>query len=77
MGRNIKTFTEAFKKEVAIEALKERMPVNEIAAKYGIVASMVIIGKKSLLLAGSLKKFNSQRRNLLKLMKRLMKPIES
>ncbi len=46
MGRNRITFTESFKKDVAIEALKEQMPVNEIVAKYGTVASMVSNWKK-------------------------------
>jgi len=46
MGRNRKTFTDTFKKEVALEALKEQKTVNEIAAKYGISASMVSNWKK-------------------------------
>ena len=41
MGRNRKTFTDTFKKEVAIEAIKEKNTVNEIAAKHGISGSMV------------------------------------
>ena len=36
MGRNRKTFTDTFNKEVALEALKEQKTVNEIAAKYGV-----------------------------------------
>lgn len=49
MGRNRKIFTDSFKKEVALEALKERNTVNEIAAKYGISASLVSSWKKELL----------------------------
>ena len=52
MGRNRKTFTDSFKKEVALEALKERSTVNEIAAKYGISASMVSNWKKQFLSGG-------------------------
>ena len=36
MGRNRKTFTDTFKKEVAIEAIKEKNLVNRIEAKNGI-----------------------------------------
>ena len=46
MGRNRKTFMDSFKKEVALEALKERLTVNEVAAKYGISGSMVSSWKK-------------------------------
>jgi putative transposase len=46
MGRNRKTFTDTFKKEVAIEAIKEKNTVNEIAAKHGISGSMVSNWKK-------------------------------
>ena len=52
MGRNRKTFTDTFKKEVALEALKEQNTVNEIAAKYGISASMVSNWKKSFVAGG-------------------------
>jgi len=52
MGRNRKTFTDSFKKEVALEALKERITVNEIAAKYGISGSMVSNWKKQFLSGG-------------------------
>lgn len=48
-GRNRKIFTDSFKKEVSLEALKERNTVNEIAAKYGISASLVSSWKKELL----------------------------
>jgi len=48
MGRNRKTFTDTFKKEVAIEAIKEKNTVNEIAAKHGISGSMVSNWKKSI-----------------------------
>lgn len=49
MGRNRKTFTKTFKKEVAIAALKEQQTVNEIATKYGISGSMVSSWKKQFL----------------------------
>ena len=35
MGRNRKTYSESFKKEVAVEAIKEEIPVAEIAAQLG------------------------------------------
>ncbi len=41
MGRNRKTYSESFKKEVAVEALKEKTPVAEIATAYGISPSLV------------------------------------
>jgi putative transposase len=46
MGRNRKTFTDSFKKEVALESLKERLTVNEVVAKHGISGSMVSSWKK-------------------------------
>jgi len=52
MGKNRKNFTRNFKKEVAIEALKEKMTVNEIATKYGISPSMVSNWKKEFVDAG-------------------------
>jgi len=52
MGRNRKTFTDTFKKEVAIEAIKEKNTVNEIAAKHGISGSMVSNWKKAFLSGG-------------------------
>ena len=65
MGRNRKTFTEAFKKEVAIEALKERMPVNEIAAKYGIAASLVSNWKKEFVTGGFSKEVQQLKKELI------------
>ncbi|NCB03446.1 MAG: transposase [Spirochaetia bacterium] len=62
MGRNRKTFTETFKKEVAIEALKERMPVNEIAAKYGISPSMVSNWKKDFISGGFSKEIQEMKK---------------
>ncbi len=52
MGRNRKTFTDTFKKEIALEAMKEQNTVNEIAAKYGISASMVSNWKKAFVSGG-------------------------
>lgn len=62
MGRNRKTFTETFKKEVAIEALKERMPVNEIATKYGISPSMVSNWKKDFISGGFSKEMQEMKK---------------
>lgn len=41
MDTSTKTFTDAFKKEVATEALKERNTLSEIADKHGITPSLV------------------------------------
>ena len=49
MGRNRKTYSESFKKEVAVEAIKEKRPVAEIAAQFGISPSMVTTWKKAFL----------------------------
>lgn len=49
MGRNRKTYSESFKKEVAVEALKEKTPVAELATAYGISPSMVTTWKKAFL----------------------------
>ena len=64
MGRNRKTFTDSFKKEVALEALKERTTVNEIAAKYGISASMVSNWKKEFLSGGFSKEIKQLKKEL-------------
>lgn len=49
MGRERKTYNDEFKIEVAIEALRERKTVNEIASSYGISPSMVTKWKKEFL----------------------------
>ena len=49
MGRNRKTYSESFKKEVAVEALKEKTPVAELATAYGISPSKVTTWKKAFL----------------------------
>lgn len=49
MGRQRKNYEDSFKKEVAIEALRERKTVNEIACEYGISPSMVTKWKKEFL----------------------------
>jgi len=64
MGRNRKTFTDSFKKEVALEALKERITVNEIAAKYGISGSMVSNWKKQFLSGGFSKEVKQLKKEL-------------
>jgi transposase-like protein len=52
MGRNRKAFTDTFKKEVELEALKEQNTVNEIAVKYGFSSSMVSNWKKLFVSSG-------------------------
>lgn len=64
MGRNRKTFTDTFKKEIALEALKEQNTVNEIAAKYGISASMVSNWKKSFVSGGLSKEVKQLKKEL-------------
>jgi len=64
MGRNRKTFTDTFKKEVALEALKEQNTVNEIAAKYGISSSMVSNWKKSFVSGGLSKEVKQLKKEL-------------
>ena len=44
-----RTFTAEFKSKVAIEALREQLPIHEIAKKYQVHASQVIDWKKALL----------------------------
>lgn len=46
MGRNRKTYSENFKAEVALAALKENRTANEIATEYQIAPSMVTKWKK-------------------------------
>jgi len=64
MGRNRKTFTDTFKKEVALEALRERNTVNELAAKYGISASMVSNWKKAFVSGGLSKEVKQLKKEL-------------
>ena len=64
MGRNRKTFTEAFKKEVAIEALKEQKTVNEIAVSKGISGSMVSNWKRQFLEGGFSKEVKQLKKEL-------------
>nr|WP_319472526.1 transposase [uncultured Sphaerochaeta sp.] len=71
MGRNRKTFTDSFKKEVALEALKERSTVNEIAAKYGISASMVSNWKKQFLSGGFSKEVKQLKKELAEAQRRI------
>ena len=66
MGRNRKTFTETFKKEVALEALKEQNTVNEIAAKHGISSSMVSNWKKMFVTGGFSKEVKQLKKELAK-----------
>jgi len=44
-----RTFTAEFKSKVAIEALREQLPIHEIAKKYQVHASQVTDWKKALL----------------------------
>ncbi len=71
MGRNRKTFTDSFKKEVALEALKERNTVNEIAAKYGISASLVSSWKKEFLSGGFSKEVKQLKKELAEAQQRI------
>jgi transposase len=64
MGRNRKTFTEAFKKEVAIEALKEQKTVNEIAVSKGISGSRVSNWKRQFLEGGFSKEVKQLKKEL-------------
>lgn len=52
MGKNRKTYSEAFKKQVAIEAMDSKQTVAEIAAKYDVSPSMVCTWKKTFLDGG-------------------------
>lgn len=49
MGRNRKTYDEKTKREVAIEAIRERKTVQEISTEYGISPSMVSKWKQEFL----------------------------
>lgn len=49
MGRNRKTYTESFKKAVAVEAIEGKKQVAEIASDHGISPSMVTTWKKAFL----------------------------
>lgn len=49
MGRQRKSYEDNFKVDVAVEALRERKTVNEIACEYGISPSMVTKWKKEFL----------------------------
>lgn len=49
MGRQRKSYEDNFKAEVAVEAIRERKTVNEIACEYGISPSMVTKWKKEFL----------------------------
>jgi len=48
-----RTFTPAFKFKVALEAVKERKSINEIAAEYKVAANQVSAWKKELKEGGS------------------------
>ena len=48
MGRNRKTYSESFKKQVAIEVMDGKKTVAEIAASNNIAPGMVSAWKKSL-----------------------------
>ena len=71
MGRNRKTFTDSFKREVALEALKERLTVNEVAAKYGISGSMVSSWKKQFLSGGFSKEVKQLKKELAEAQRRI------
>jgi len=47
MKRN--TYSSKFKKQVALEALKERKTVNEIASHFGVLPRLVFKWKKALI----------------------------
>ena len=47
MGRNRKTYSESFKKQVAIEAIEGKKTVAEIAASNNIAPRMVSAWKKA------------------------------
>jgi len=64
MGRNRKTFPDKFKKEVAIEALKERNTINEISLRYGISGSMVSAWKKEFINCGFSKETKQMKKEL-------------
>jgi len=52
MGRNRKTYEEKTKRDVAIEAIRERKTVQEIATEYGVSPSMVTKWKQEFLNGG-------------------------
>ena len=52
MGRNRKTYSESFKKQVALEAMDGRKTVAEIATAQGVSPSMVSTWKKTFMEGG-------------------------
>lgn len=52
MGRKRKSYTENFKRKIAIEAIREKKTVAEIAAENDIAPSMVSEWKQRLLNGG-------------------------
>jgi len=46
MGKNRKTYSEGFKKQVAIEAMDSKKAVAEIASEHNISPGMVSTGRK-------------------------------
>lgn len=49
MGRNRKTYSETFKRKVAVEALEGKKSGAEIASEYGIAPALVSEWKKAFL----------------------------
>lgn len=47
MGKNRKTYSTNFKKQVAVEAMDSKQTVAEIASKYDVSPSMVSTWKKA------------------------------
>lgn len=56
MGKQRKTYSESFKRKVAIEAIKMNGNYAEVAAKYDITPSMATIGLQILRVARTQKR---------------------
>ena len=71
MGQNRKTYTEAFKKKVASEAIKSKKTIQEIAAENAIAPSLVRKWKQTMVEGGFSKELKRTQRQLADTQKKL------
>ena len=64
MGRMRKSYTENFKRKVAIEAIREKKTVTEIATEYGVAPSLVMEWKQRFINGEDSKEVSSSRSSM-------------
>ena len=71
MGQNRKTYTEAFKKKVACEAIESKKTIQEVAAENAIAPSLVCKWKQTMMEGGFSKELKRTQKQLAETQRKL------